>query len=182
MDKKRRKTVLINRGFQFKMILKFIVLNVIIMALFGGLLLLFLNSEVESNLQSAHVTYRSIKDMLFPLILTLTVINVLVSSLIIWGFVLYASFRIAGPLYRFNEALIAISNRNLKPIADIRKGDQLFECSETVMDMSNIIAGDFKRMKSKIDEIMELNEKGSSKDEIVEKLKEFEVFMDQYDY
>ena len=112
MDKKRRHIIMINKSFQFKLIVKFIIVNIIIMILFGIFLYIFLNSEVESNLQSAHVMYKNIKDMLFPIILTLSFLNILVSSIIIGIFVLYASHRLAGPLYRFNTALGDIVNSN----------------------------------------------------------------------
>ena len=50
----QRKIVLINRKFQYKMIAKFILLNMAILLLFSTLIYLFLNSEVEANLKSAH--------------------------------------------------------------------------------------------------------------------------------
>lgn len=176
----RRKTVLINRGFQYRMILKFIVLNIMIMILFGGLLYLFLNSEIESNLKSAHVTYKNIKEMLFPIIVTLSIINIFVSSVIISLFVLFASFRIAGPLYRFNEVVKAICNKNLRPVTSLREGDQLYECSITLKNMSEIIAEDFQDIKAKTDEICAMNKAGAEKEKISKKIEELKKIVNQY--
>lgn len=181
MDKNgKRKTVIINKNFQYKMIGKFIILNTLLMILFGCLVYLFLNSEIESNLQSAHVTYKNVKDMLFPIVLSLSVINILVSSIIIGIVVLYASFKIAGPLYRFNEALKEMAAKNLRPLTDIRADDQLYDCSRSLTEFSGVISDDFKKIKSRIAEIKKLNGKSSHKKEMAEKIKELEAILKEY--
>ena len=180
--KNRRKIVLINRNFQYRMIGKFIAVNILIMALFGCFMYLFLNSEVESNLLSAHVTYKNVQDMLFPIIITLSIINIIFSSLIIGAFVLFASFRIAGPLFRFNQALLEMCKKNLRPFASLRKGDQLYECSSSLKSMSTIIADDFNIMKTKIDEINNISNKISGNDELSIKVNELEGILNQYKF
>jgi uncharacterized membrane protein len=178
---KKRKIVIINRKFQFKMIAKFILLNIILMILFSGLIYLFLNSEIDSNLKSAHVTYRNVNDMLFPIVISLSIINILLSSLIISVFVLYASFKIAGPLYRFNEALKKMSGRNLKPVTTIRAYDELYDCSVTLTEFSRIFSSDINEIKKGIDEIMILNQKGTEKKKIAEKIRDIRDLLNQYD-
>ncbi|MDY6968911.1 MAG: hypothetical protein SVR08_09715 [Spirochaetota bacterium] len=178
----RRKIVLINRNFQYRMISKFIVVNIIIMAIFGCFMYLFLNSEIESNLLSAHVTYRNVQDMLFPIILTLSIINIIFSSIIIGAFVLYASFRIAGPLFRFNQALLEMCQKNLRPFASVRKGDQLYECSSSLKSMSSIIADDFSNIKTIIDEINDISKKNTDNDILTIKVNELEKILNQYKF
>lgn len=179
-SERKRKTIFINRKFQFKMILKFIIVNILLMLLFSGLIYLFLNSEIDSNLKSAHVTYRNINDMLFPIVISLSIINILISSLIISVIVLYASFKIAGPLYRFNVALREMSEKNLNPVTSIRSYDQLYDCSVTLTEFSEIIASDINKIKKEIDEIIRLNKKGAEKKKMAEKLKELEDIVNQY--
>ena len=177
----RRKIVLINRNFQYRMIAKFILLNIIIMFIFGCFLYIFLNSEIESNLHSAHVSYKNIKEMLFPIVVTLSIINILVSSMIIGVFVLFASFRIAGPLYRFNEVVKAMCNKDLKPATTIREGDQLYECSITLKNMSDVIATDLYEIKDKISQIKDFNKKDSATEsKLYKKIEELEGIMNQY--
>lgn len=173
----RRKIVLINRQFQYRMIAKFIALNILIMIVFGSFLYLFLNSEIESNLQSAHVTYRNIKEMLFPIITSLSIVNILASSIVISVFVLYASFRIAGPMYRFNEAVKEISKKNLSPFTSIRKGDQLYECSLSLRKMSDVIANDFVEMNNAI---QNMKKHASKKDKQMEQIENLEQIVNQY--
>jgi len=82
MAEKQRRIILINRGFQLKLILKFLLVNILIMVVFGVSIYSFLNSELDTGLRSAHVTYKNIKDMLLPIVITLSVLSVLVSSII----------------------------------------------------------------------------------------------------
>jgi hypothetical protein len=180
MDKNRRHIILINRDFQFKLIGKFIIINILIMIIFGFFLYIFLNSEVESNLLSAHVTYKNVKDMLFPIILTLSIINVLVSSIIIAVFVLYASHKVAGPLYRFNEALTSILNKNLKTFTALREGDQLYDCSITLTQVSQVLTKDISEIKDAITDVKNLCNKSSQKEKIIKKVKELENIISQY--
>ena len=180
MENTRRHTILINKNFQFKLILKFLVVNIIIMILFSIFLYIFLNSEVNTNLQSAHVAYKNIKDMLFPIILTLSVLNTIISSILISIFVLYTSHKIAGPLYRFNEALKSILNRNLHPITSIREGDQLYECSSNLKQVSHIFADDILDVKKKIHELKSLLKKNTKKNDLLKKVEEVEVVINQY--
>jgi hypothetical protein len=180
MDQNRRHIVLINKSFQFNMIAKFIIINIIIMIVFGFILYLFLNSEVDSNLHSAHVTYKNIKDMLFPIIITLSIINILVSSIIIAVFVLFASHKVAGPLYRFNEALKDICNRNLNTFTGLREGDQLYECSHTLTQAAKLLAGDMSDIKAKTDEIKDMLVKSKPKAKTVKKVEDLENIVNLY--
>lgn len=178
--KNRRHIILINRDFQFKLIGKFIMINILILIIFGFFLYIFLNSEVESNLLSAHVMYKNIKDMLFPIIITLSIINIFVSSIIIAVFVLYASHKIAGPLFRFNEALKDVLKRNLKTFTAVREGDQLYECSVTLKQVCNVLTEDISGIKARIAELRDLCKKSGQTDETAKKINELENIINLY--
>ncbi len=175
----KRKIVLINRKFQYKMVGKFILLNVVLLIMFGILIYLFLNSEVDANLKSAHVSYNNIKDMLFPIVISLSTISILISSFIIALFVKYASFKIAGPMYRFNQALKEMSDKNLNPVTAIRSDDQLYDCSRSLTNFSQIISSDFNELKKAIAEIKGLG-MDSANSELNEKIKRLEEIINQY--
>lgn len=176
----KRRIILINKKFQFKMIIKFILINIVILTLFGFLCYIFFNSEIESNLQSAHVSYNNFKDMLFPIILTLSLINIILSSLLISGYVLYASFRLAGPMFRFNEICRALGERDLDPVTKIREGDQYLECSHTLTATVHLLSDDISRMKSLIAGFKDLTEKNSDKETLAGKIKELEEITGKY--
>jgi len=130
-----RRIKLINRDFQVKLMSRFILMNAVILAVFGAVLYLFLSAEVGSNLQSAHVAYRTVGAMLFPIVLTLSLLSFVVLSVTSILVVLYASHRVAGPIYRFHQALRDLGQRNLKTMTRIREDDQLAEVASALDQM-----------------------------------------------
>ncbi|PKL38031.1 MAG: hypothetical protein CVV44_12750 [Spirochaetae bacterium HGW-Spirochaetae-1] len=147
----KRKIILINKNFQIKLIFKFIAVNILILLIFGIFMYLFTDSEIDKNLFTAHVTYKNMKQMILPIIVTLSTINIVVSSIIIYIFVLYASHRIAGPMYRFNAILDAISAKNLTGPTRLREGDQFIELSDSMHRLVTGLADDIKSIRSELD-------------------------------
>ena len=180
MNQNRRHIVLIDKSFQFKLIAKFIIINILMMIICGLFLYIFLNSEVDSNLQTAHVTFKNIRDMLLPIIVTISIINILVSSIIIVFFVLYTSHKVAGPMYRFNEALRDILNKNLKTFTDLRDGDQLYECSITLKQVSKALTEDLSGIKAKISEVKNMCCRNVQNEEITKELENLENIINLY--
>jgi methyl-accepting chemotaxis protein len=178
----KRRTLLINRDFQFKLILKFILINLLVLAVFSGLVYIFFDSEVTANLSSAHVTYKNVSHMLFPIVLTLSIINLLVTSIIIAVVVLYASHKIAGPLYRFNVVLEAIGNRNLKTVTKIRDKDQLKIVSASFTRMVETLSGDLARMKEAVGNMRGQlpAQPGESGKELLSAIEQLEAIIDSY--
>lgn len=176
----KRRIILINKKFQLKMIFKFILVNFIILTLFAFFCYIFFDSEIESNLHSAHVNFKNIRDMLFPIILTLSLLNIIISSLLISGYVLYSSFRLAGPMYRFNEACRAIGERDLNPVTKIRNDDQFFECSRTMSDSVKTLSDDIALLKDHIDSLKDLAEKNAEKELFLNKIKELSEITGKY--
>jgi methyl-accepting chemotaxis protein len=181
MRDNRRKTIMINKKFQVSLILKFLLVNVIILIVFGGLLYSFFNSEIEANLHSAHVIYHNMKDMLLPIIITLSILNIVISSLIISTFVLLASFRIAGPLYRFNTAIKEISRGNLKPLLQLRENDELYSFSESLQEMAGYFITMADESKQIIGDLKDINER-INEDDLAKKIGELEALQAKLEY
>jgi len=148
-----RGRVLINKQFQIEQVAKFIAVHILALVIFGSLIYMFLDSELDSNLASAHVAYRNLKQMIFPIVLSLSLLNILFSSLLITFFVLYASHKIAGPLYRFKAVIDELGHRNLNPASNIRQGDQLQELASSLKRLIDTLSGDLSTLKSKIAEV-----------------------------
>jgi hypothetical protein len=143
----RRRIKLINRDFQITLMIRFILVNAVILAVFGAALYLFLSAEVGSNLQSAHATYRTVGAMLFPIVLTLTLLSFVVLSVTSIVVVLYASHRVAGPIYRFHQALKDLGQRNFKTMTRIREDDQLAEVANALEQMRDTWASDVAELR-----------------------------------
>lgn len=149
----RRKIVLINKKFQIKMISKFIILNIVLMVIFSIMIYIFTSSEIDTSFNKAHITFTNIRDMLIPIVVTLSIINILISTIIIAGFVLFASFRIAGPLYRFNQIVQDLGERRFNTITSLRKDDQLYACSVTLEDTVHTLGNDLESIKKITEEL-----------------------------
>ncbi len=176
----KRKIKLIDRRFQYRLMLRFILVNVLVLVLFGGFIYLFFESEVSANLASAHAAYRSVSQMLFPVVLTLSLLNILITSILMAFLVVYSSHKIAGPLYRFNEALKEISGGNLKPLTRVRDGDQLGCLAQSLGQAVRRLGGDMAAIKEQLDRIKVAHSKDIGSQELREKLCEIEKVVGAY--
>lgn len=176
----KRSIVLINKRFQYNLILKFILVNILILTIFGGFLFMFLNSEIESNLYSAHVTYSNISQMLSPIILTLSILNIIISSALISLFVLFASHKIAGPLYRFDQGIREICKRNLNVFLSLRKGDELYEFSNSLIEMVDVLKSDISKTKELVMEMEKLNTEEVKNQQMDEKIGNLNRLLNTY--
>jgi methyl-accepting chemotaxis protein len=180
MTKSKRRIIMINRKFQIKLIFKLILVNIILMVGFSIIMYAFFNSEIETQLSRAHITFKNVQNMLLPIIVIMSILNVIVASLIISIFVMFASFRIAGPLYRFNEALKQLGKKNLKPITKLRANDQLYECSKILKSTIDILANDMKSIKKNISNLNNKIEKKATIKDLKPYIDKLNKIIDQY--
>jgi len=176
----KRRTVLINKQFQIGQVARFIAVHILALVVFGSLIYLFLDSELDSNLASAHVAYRNLKQMIFPIVLSLSLLNILFSSLLITFFVLYASHKIAGPLHRFKAVIDELGHRNLSPATSIRQGDQLHDLATSLRRLIDTLSADLSTLKSKVAEVKAGVCSQDGKDDLHEPIAEMERLIDQY--
>lgn len=152
------------------------------MILFGVFMYLFLDSEVEKNLHTAHVFYNNIRDMLFPIVLTLSIINILIASIAIGIIVLFASHKLAGPLYRFEQVVKDIGNKNLRTVTGIRDGDQLVYCSDSIKTMVRMLKKDLQHINDSIGKLKRLVENKAKKSDILQEIEEVDRIIKEYKY
>jgi hypothetical protein len=149
----RRTQVLINKAFQFRQMALFVAINFLMLLLFSFFFYLFFGSELKANLASAHASYRSVWEMILPILLALGVINLFISSLLIILFVLFASHKIAGPLYRFQTWIDELGKRNFQTVTSIRERDQLHPLSLSLKQTTEVISEDIRLLTAGIGEL-----------------------------
>lgn len=128
----RRRIVLIDHRFQLRMAAAFIALQIVLTGLFAVALYLFMDSEIHADLASAHASYQSLSQMLFPIVVILSVFSVLLSVVLSTVFVVLLSHKIAGPMYRFRAVLEALAARKFESFRSIRPDDQLGELASSL--------------------------------------------------
>ncbi len=150
-EKPRRRTVFIKKRFQADFSIKFLVLIVIesllAIALFGYLSRgTFITGYTGSDIIIARTG-----DYFLP---TLLLANLLViGATAVAGFVimLYASHKIAGPLYRFEKSLEEIGAGDLTHRFTLRSKDQLGELAGKVNEFSTRLEGAVSGIKGEMD-------------------------------
>jgi methyl-accepting chemotaxis protein len=146
-----RRLFLIDRRFQLGMAGFLFAVQLGLLVLFGGLVELFLGSEIDANLYAAQVTYKNMRAMLTPIVFTLGLLNAVLSAVVITVFVVLRTHKIAGPLYRFQTILDAVAARDLGAHASIRQGDQLESLAESLRGLVATVGGDLAKLQTATD-------------------------------
>ena len=175
----KRRIMMINKRFQYGLMARFLLVNIFILIIYGGFLYLFLNNEIQSNLFSAHVFYKSMQEMMLPIILTLSALNIIISSIIICVFVLYTSHRIAGPLYRFKAVIHEICQKNLRPFLALRKKDELFALHGILQEMVLMLRKDGSKIQEIQVRLKEINQQENNI-ELANEIENLEKIIQEY--
>ncbi len=176
----QRRIKLIDRRYQIRQMAFFAGLNALMLLIFSGIIYLFLDSEIQANLFSAHVTYHNMQRMLFPIVLTLGFINLVFSSLLLGIFVVLATHKVAGPLYRFKAVMEEIQQGNLRPHAAIREDDQLQEFSHSIRQMLESLRSDCGALKEKCRDLDQLLTAEAPAKDALQPLREMRQILEKY--
>jgi methyl-accepting chemotaxis protein len=135
MSNKKRKTVFIKRAFQGRFVA--VMLAIIVLSGLASSLLLYLllDSDLQSQAQSAHAAITDTWQRLWISILVGNVIAVLIAGVTAVFMVIQLSHKVAGPLYRFEALFEQVSKGDLSVRAKLRTDDQLIEMAEKFNQM-----------------------------------------------
>jgi methyl-accepting chemotaxis protein len=146
-----RRIILIDSRFQLRLAGAFVVLQVVLTGAFAFGLYVFMDSELQAGLASAHAAYRSLDQMLLPLVLILAGFSLVLSTALVTAFVVILSHRIAGPLYRFRTVMEELANRRLAAHTRLRPDDQLGALSEPTGQALDTLRTDFTALRTDLD-------------------------------
>ena len=120
-----RKTKFIQKRFQTKVILQFVLLLIVASIISSTMLYFIAGGELESSYYEAHSQLKSTKEILLPTILITNMITVFIVAIAaVWIFLLI-SHRLAGPLYKVEKVVNDIADGNLDQDVYFRKADQI---------------------------------------------------------
>ena len=123
--KNRRRHYFIDSSFQTKFIMKFCLLIACTSLLAGGLIYWFNRATTTVAFENLRVVVKSTSDFILPIMIEiLAIVTVLVGFATI-AVTLFASHKIAGPLYRFKSGIDKVRAGDLASRFSIRTGDQL---------------------------------------------------------
>lgn len=154
MNKNRRSQYVINKPFQYKMIIYLCLLVIGVILIAHGLALGFseiMSSRSESALQSSYFQFRIsalLEAMWLPVLssLILGVIFVLVFGLVY-------SHRIAGPLFNLKNAMTGVELGDLSITMHIRSTDELHDIEKAFNKMVDGLNDRLTRVKTVVNEL-----------------------------
>jgi len=146
-----RRIILIYPRFQLRLAGAFLLLQVVLTGAFAFGLYVFMDSELQAGLASAHAAYRSLDQMLLPLVLILAAFSLALSTALVTAFVVILSHRIAGPLYRFRVVMEDLASRRLATHTRLRPDDQLGALSESTGQALDTLRVDLAALRSDLD-------------------------------
>lgn len=133
-EKIQRKIIFIKKGFQAKLIA-----FVMLCSLFATALITY---EFLSLLQTIFSKHPALLQSIFEdgsSLIILFLIKIVICFILILLFTALLSNKIAGPLYRFEEALKQVAKGNKKIRISLRQGDALKELEKEFNNMMNFL-------------------------------------------
>jgi methyl-accepting chemotaxis protein len=152
MDKtyqNRRRNYYIDKEYQSKFIVKFCLLVILGMIISGALLFLMSQGTVTTVFENSRLKIKSTADFILPSILASSVVVIILVGLATIIVTLYASHKIAGPLYRVAMDLKKVTAGDLTVKFSLREHDQLQALAENIDDTVKRMCDDVGDLKDK---------------------------------
>jgi signal transduction histidine kinase len=147
---KPRRIVLINPRYQLRLAGAFLAVQILLTGIFAGGLYLFLDSELQASLASAHARFLALDRMLLPIVALLSCFSLALSTVLVTIFVVLLSHRLAGPLYRFRTALEALAERRFDPHTRLRQDDQFGEVADSLGKALGTVSTDLEDLRAAV--------------------------------
>ncbi len=131
----KRRLVFIKKDFQGRFIVGAFALILLSGLCSAGLVYLITGGDLQAQSQSAHANLINATERLGISLLIGNLVSILIAGGIAITAVLYASHKIAGPLYRFEKLCQAVGEGNLDTITNLREKDQLQDMAQAFSTM-----------------------------------------------
>jgi len=154
----KRRNYFIDKKFQTNFILKFCLLIVATGVFIMTALYALAGKATTVSFVNSRVIVQSTADFLFPLLIQALVVSAIIVGLGTIIVTLFASHRIAGPIYRFKKVLGSVGDGDFSLDCKIRLKDALQDVAlafngmlTNVRKNFNLIDKDLKSLKGKLD-------------------------------
>lgn len=132
----KRRNIYINKAFQGRFILG-VFLLILLSGLCSALLIYWITGgDLQAQSQTAHTNIMNSMEHLGISIFLGNLVSMLIAGSVAVFVVLYASHKIAGPLYRFEKLCEQIGDDQLDTMTSLREHDQLQELGKAFAVMA----------------------------------------------
>jgi len=157
----KRKQVYINKDFQTRFIIKFVLVLVLAGAISIGLTLFNTQGTLTSSFSNSKLVIQSTSLAIMPSVIYTNLITTAVVGIIMVMVAMLVSHKIAGPMLRFEIDIKRIAGGDLKNRINTRQGDQFKELAlslNTMIEQLNQRLSGIKQQASALADNKELSE------------------------
>jgi len=151
----KRRHVFIKKAFQGRFIAG-VFLLMLLSGLCSALLIYWMTGgDLQAQSESAHINIANAWSRLGLSLLIGNVIAILMAGTLSVFVVMYASHKIAGPLYRFEKLCEQVGNGDLDMMTSIREKDQLQDLATAFLGMVNQLRSRKQQRQAQIDNLIQ---------------------------
>ncbi len=167
----RRRNYFIDKHFQSQFIFEFCVI-VLVGSILIGLFAYYLNMQTTTvAFENLKVVVKTTADFILPVILQILVLVTLFVSIATGALALFASHKIAGPLYKLKMEMGKMKNGDFSSPVHIRSTDQLKTLALECDEMRTQISGSIVSLKNEWNQIKIILEETKEKTDETNKRK-----------
>ena len=148
----------------------------VISMLFLGLLIMSLNAPT-GNYFAILQSLTNSQDNLPYLILAAAALLIGATATTTYFIIIYSSFRVAGPLYRFARNLeFGHQNNNATPFIKIRQQDYFHQECDLMSDSTDVLLSHYQALSQEVEQLAKLNQNvDKNKASIISKIKQLKL-------
>jgi methyl-accepting chemotaxis protein len=162
----RRKNYFIKKEFQRDFILKFCGLVILGAVLSGAIVYSMSASTLTTTFENSRLRIKSTAEFILPAVLLSSVVVIVFIGLATVGVTLFASHKIAGPLYRMEMDVREVASGNLNVRFRLRHTDEIRALADSLDAMVVILRSSVGELRSIIDNLDSKTPPGEMKQKI----------------
>lgn len=136
----RRKNYYIKKRFQRNFILKFLILVVAGVLISGAIIYLMSRGALTTTFDNSRIAIRSTADYILPSVLLSSIVAMIIIGFAAVIVTLFASHKIAGPLYHIGKDIDELASGNLNVRFKLRGGDEIKELAYKLDSMAQALS------------------------------------------
>lgn len=178
--KLRRRQYFIQKGYQFKFILKFCLIVFAGSIISSAFLFFFAQGTLTSSFEHSRLVIRNTASAIMPAVLLTNVITLIVVTFATIVVVLFISHKIAGPMFRFEQDLKDIGQGDLTKKISLRKKDQFTNLSDSLNIMTATLNKKVFSTQAEVAQLIEMASKEKAPQKLVEGLNHLHENLNQH--
>lgn len=167
----RRKHLFVEKGFQFKFIVKFCLLLLIGVVISTSLLLLFSQDTLTSSFKHSRLVISNTAVAILPAAIYTNLITLGLIALATILITLSISHKLAGPLFRFEKELREIGDGDLTKNIRLREKDQITDMAASINNMAAGLREKVLDLETELGQVIDLASEQRASQKLIEELK-----------